>query len=90
MSRIVAVRRSGGLAGMVRADEVDLDGDDDRAPELGVLVATIDLALIARTSTRADGFVYKFDLCGEVGAVPEQELTPELRRIIELVLGRSP
>jgi hypothetical protein len=89
VSRVVAVRRSGGLAGMVRAGEVDLDGVDDRAPELSALVAAVDLTVVTGTSTRADGFVYRFDLCGDVGSLPEQDLTPELRRVAELVLDQD-
>jgi hypothetical protein len=90
VSRVVAVRRSGGLAGVVRAGEVDLDSGDDRAPELSALVAEVDLTVVAQVEARADGFVYRFDLCGQVGAVPEQALTADLRRVVDLVLGQGP
>lgn len=88
MSRIVAVRRSGGFAGLSRSGEVDLDSDDDRVPELRTLVGAVDLAAIAEARPRADGFVYRFDLCGDTGSVPEQALTADLRRVVELVLGQ--
>ncbi|WGL53088.1 hypothetical protein P5P86_04515 [Nocardioides sp. BP30] len=87
MSRIVAVQRSGGFAGMTRAGEVDLDSDDERVPELRALVSSVDLGGVGDARPRADGFVYRFDLCGDTASVPEQALTSDLRRVIELVLG---
>jgi hypothetical protein len=87
VSRVVAVRRSGGFAGMVRSGEVDLDSDDERVPELTRLVSAVDLAAVAAAESRPDGFVYRFDLCGRTGSVAEQALTAELRRVAELVLG---
>ena len=33
-----------------------------------------------------DRFVYDFDLCGDCATVPEQQLTPDLRRLADLVL----
>lgn len=89
----VAVRRSGGVAGMTRHAAVDLDGDDERSGELRDLVRRVDVAALPGvaegTGTEAEGadrFVYDFDLCGDRCRVPEQHLTPDLRRIAELLL----
>jgi hypothetical protein len=85
-STTVAVRRSGGFAGMTSEGAVDLDGDDDRTEELRTLVDRVDVAGIPGGSAGADRFVYDFDLRGDRCRVPEQHLTTELRRIAELVL----
>lgn len=85
--RTVAVHRSGGFAGLVRAGEVDLGGADPRAGELSELVAHVDVTALGEGEPHADGFVYDFDLCGATCRVQEQGLTDELRRIAELVLA---
>jgi hypothetical protein len=85
--RLVAVRRTGGFAGLVRSGEVDLGSADPRAGELTELVAHVDLTAVGEGEPRADGFVYDFDLCGSTCRVQEQGLTDELRRIAELVLA---
>jgi hypothetical protein len=82
----VAVRRTGGFAGLTHEGAVDLEGDDDRAEELRSLVDRVDVAGVPGGSAEADRFVYDFDLCGERCRVPEQHLTGELRRIAELIL----
>jgi len=33
-----------------------------------------------------DRYLYAFDLCGDCATVPEQHLTPDLRRLADLVL----
>ncbi|HVX55170.1 protealysin inhibitor emfourin [Nocardioides sp.] len=85
--RVVAVRRSGGFAGLVHSGKVDLGSADPRAGELTDLVAHVDPAAVDEGEPRADGFVYDFDLCGSTCRVQEQGLTDELRRIAELVLS---
>jgi hypothetical protein len=89
MSRVVSVRRTGGFAGIARSGEVDLDSDDDRAPVLSDLVASVDPGAMVTPppEQRADGFVYAFDLCGSTCQVHEHGLTPDLRRIADLLLG---
>lgn len=86
MTRIVAVRRTGGFAGMARSGEVDLDSDDERATELAGLLPQVSPPADPGPP-RPDGFSYEFDLCGTTCAVGEHALTPDLRRIAELVLG---
>jgi len=87
-TRLVSVRRSGGFAGLRKANEVDLDGDDPRAPEVADLVDRIDLRAVGTEGPQPDRYVYDFDLCGDCATVPEQQLTDDLRRIADLVLGR--
>jgi hypothetical protein len=86
VTRVVSVRRTGGFAGMVRSGEVDLDGADERVPELSTLVERAAAADVPSEPGRPDAFVYDFDLGGSTRRVPEQHLTDDLRRIAELVL----
>ena len=85
---VVAVRRSGGFIGSTVIGEVDLDRpDDDRVGELRSLVDRIDLTNVAGGRPYPDMYSYEFDLRGSHVTVPEHELTPELRRLAELVLA---
>lgn len=86
MTRLVTVRRTGGFAGMVRSGEVDLDGDDDRVPELTALVERVAFVDVPTEPGLPDAFVYDFDLAGATHRVPEQHLSDDLRRIADLVL----
>ncbi len=82
----VSVRRTGGFAGLTTGGEVDLDAEDERAGELRGLVERIDPQQLAVSGSHPDRFVYDFDLCGSHVTVPEQDLTPDLRRVADLVL----
>ena len=85
---VVAVRRSGGFIGTTVTGEVDLDRPDDaRVGELRSLVDRIDLTTVAGGRPYPDMYSYEFDLHGSHVTVPEHELTPELRRLAELVLA---
>ncbi|MDI6910947.1 protealysin inhibitor emfourin [Nocardioides sp.] len=86
-SRWVSVRRTGGFAGLRAAGELDLDGDDPRAREVADLVGRVDLGVVGSGDPHPDRYVYAFDLCGSCATVPEQHLTPELARLVELLLG---
>jgi hypothetical protein len=86
-SGAVTVRRTGGFAGRTHAGSVDLAGTDDRAAEVRSLVERVDLRTVRSGLPRPDMYVYDFDLCGDRAAVPEQHLTPDLRRIADLLLG---
>ena len=85
----VQVRRSGGFVGRTEAADLDLDGDDPRVPEVQQLVAGVDLSLFAAPAPPSpDRFVYTIELPGSAPVtVPEQQLTPELRQIVQTVLG---
>jgi hypothetical protein len=87
-TRRVAVRRSGGFGGLRVGGEVDHDGDDPRAAEVADLLGRLDLRAVAASDPQPDRFVYDFDLCGECVTVPEQRLTGDLRRLVDLVLAR--
>ncbi len=87
-SRRVSVRRTGGFAGLRASGELDLDGDDPRVPEVAGLVDRVDLGAVPAGDPHPDRYVYALDLCGACATVPEQHLTPELRRLVDLVLGR--
>ncbi len=87
----VWVRRTGGFAGRTSEGALDLEGDDERVPEVRSLVERIDLAQVAAGRPHPDMFVYDFDLCGRRAAhVPEQHLTPDLSRLAVLVLEGRP
>lgn len=83
----VRVVRSGGLAGMVREDAVDLAAPDPRARQARELVGRIDFARLREGEPRPDRFVYLF--CTPKGdcRVGEADLTGDLRRLAALVLG---
>ncbi len=89
-SRRVSVRRTGGFAGLRTTGELDLDGDDPRTGEVAALVGRVDLGRVAAGDPQPDRYVYSFDLCGSCADVPEQHLTPDLARLVELLLDGSP
>jgi hypothetical protein len=82
---VVAVRRSGGVAGITRSGELRL-GDDPRTPEVEQLLSRVDLEHLETGSTEPDRFVYSFWLTGRRLTVSEQGLTPELSRLAHLLL----
>lgn len=86
--RQVRVRRSGGFIGTTVEAVVDLDSDDERAAPLRDLVPRVDLHQLSSSRPMPDHFTYEFDLDGEPQQVLEQDLTPELRSIADLVLRR--
>ncbi len=86
---LVRVRRSGGFIGRSVEAAVDLDSDDDRAGELRDLVGRVRGRQTKGSTPYPDGFTYDFDLDGETRRVFERDLTPELRRIADLVLRQG-
>jgi hypothetical protein len=86
---VVAVRRTGGFVGTTVEGEVDLDGPDERVGEVRDLVARIDLAAAASGKTYPDMYSYVFVVGSTRATVPEQHLTPELRRLADVVLDLS-
>ncbi len=85
---VVSVSRSGGLLGSTRTAEVDLAGDEPRAPAVRRIVGELDLRQVATTTpSQPDRFVYVVIVPGASPVrIPEQELTDALRRLIRLVL----
>ncbi len=84
----VAVRRSGGFTGVVRTAELDLGADPD-GDEVRQLLMRVNMQSISISHARPDHFVYTVRY-GEMHlTVPEQDLTPELHRVVEVVLDRG-
>jgi hypothetical protein len=84
---VVAVRRTGGFAGLQQAGEVQL-GEDPRTPEVESLIDRIDLRSVLPSVPQPDRFVYVFVVRGEEVTVNEQDLTPEMHQLARLVLER--
>lgn len=88
--RTLRVTRTGGFAGLRSTAEIDLDGDDPRAPQARALIGGLDLDRVQRkqTATQPDRFVYELELPGEGRRtrVAEQDLTDDLRRLTALML----
>jgi len=84
----VAVRRTGGFAGIVRTGELDLRADA-RAEEIRQLLAHVDPAALSGDYGEPDRFVYTVEYGDTRVQVPEQALTPELHRVVQLVLGEG-
>ena len=89
MTRLVRVRRTGGFIGRPVEAEVDLESDDDRVEELRELVGRAAGQQVPASTAYPDGFTYEFDLDGERTRVFERDLSPDLRRIVELVLRQG-
>jgi hypothetical protein len=84
-SPTVAVRRTGGFAGTVRSAELDLDADP-LGPEVRHLLTSVDLGQIVAGHGIPDGFVYTVEYGDWHLTLPERDLTPELHRVVQLVL----
>jgi Zn-dependent metalloprotease len=82
---VVAVTRTGGVAGIRQSGELAL-GDDPRTPEVETLLDRIDLRGVTAGRPQPDRFVYTFQVGGEQVTVGEQDLTPELHRLANLLL----
>ena len=85
--RRVRVRRTGGFIGRPVESALELADDDPRAAEVAALLDRVDPAGVRRTPQQPDRFSYEFDLDGRSVSVREQDLTDDLRRIADLVLG---
>jgi hypothetical protein len=85
----VRVRRTGGFVGRTVEAAVELDSDDERAGELRDLVGRVGPQPVKGSKPHPDGFTYEFDLDGETRRVFERDLTPDLRRIADLVLRQG-
>ncbi len=86
-AREIQVSRSGGFAGRTTRGSVSLVGDDPRAPEVRQLLDRVDLRSAVGGLPHPDMFVFTFELPGVLSVdVPEHQLTPELRRLADLVL----
>jgi hypothetical protein len=90
-ARVVSVRRSGGFAGLMTEGEIDL-ATDPAGAEVVELLRRVDLNRLPKTSPQPDRFVYAIRIGDREVRVNEQDLIPELARVVDLVLSsdRSP
>jgi len=84
----VSVRRSGGLGGTVRTGLLHLDSHPD-GPQVRRLLAAVSLQSMTSTPGGADRFRYTIEYGVVRLSVGEQDLTPELRDVIRLVLASA-
>ena len=85
-SGVVRVRRTGGIAGMTVEGELDLSANP-AGDEVAQLLAHANL--MDTTSTpQPDRFVYHLRVGGREVSIAEQDLSPDLARVVALVLGR--
>jgi hypothetical protein len=82
----VSVRRSGGFAGQVRSAEIDLAADP-QAEEVQRLLRGVDLRQVTASAGVPDRFVYTVEVGGDSVTVGERDLTPDLQRVVQIVLG---
>ena len=85
----VAVRRTGGFAGTTKVGQLDLNSDPE-ALEVRHLLMSVGRQEIISNRPSPDRFVYTVEYGDWRFTVPEQELTPELRRLVQVVLDRGP
>ena len=84
----VAVCRTGGFAGTTKIGQLDLNSDPE-GPEVRHLLMSVGLQPITATRSAPDRFVYTVEYGDWRFTVPEQDLTPELRRLVQVVLNRG-
>jgi Zn-dependent metalloprotease len=84
----VAVQRSGGFAGTTKVGQLDLNSDPE-GPEVRHLLMRVGPEPISSTRPAPDRFVYTVVYGDWRFTVPEQDLTPELRRLVQVVLNRG-
>ena len=85
---VVAVRRTGGFAGTTRFGEVSLAADPFGG-ELRRLLDHISVSDLSRSEPQPDRFTYTVACRSWELTVPEQDLTPELTRVVQIVLDQQ-
>lgn len=85
----VAVRRTGGFAGTTKVGQLDLNSDPEGS-EVRHLLMRVGRQEITSNRPSPDRFVYTVEYGDWRFTVPEQDLTPELRRLVQVVLDRGP
>jgi Thermolysin metallopeptidase, alpha-helical domain/Thermolysin metallopeptidase, catalytic domain len=84
----VAVRRTGGFAGTTKVGQLDLNSDPEGS-EVRHLLMHVGRQQISATRSAPDRFVYTVEYGDWQFTVREQDLTPELRRLVQVVLDRG-
>ena len=85
---VVAVRRTGGFTGTPRFAEMSL-GNDSSADELRRLLSQISVSGLTPSEPQPDRFTYTVACRSFELTVPEQDLTPELSRVVQIVLDQQ-
>ena len=85
---VVAVRRTGGFTGTTRSAEMSL-GLDPTGGELRRLLNQISVSGLAPSEPQPDRFTYTVACRSFELTVPEQDLTPELTRVVQIVLDQQ-
>ena len=84
--QMVAVRRSGGFTGQVRSAQLEL-GTDPQGEEVRRLLRRVDLQQVTTSESVPDRFVYTVEIGEQSVTVGEGDLTPDLQRVVQIVLG---
>jgi Thermolysin metallopeptidase, alpha-helical domain/Thermolysin metallopeptidase, catalytic domain len=84
----VAVRRTGGFAGTTKVGQLDLNSDPEGS-EVRHLLMHVGRQQISSTRPAPDRFIYTVEYGDWRFTVREQDLTPELRRLVQVVLNRG-
>ncbi|SDU98509.1 Thermolysin metallopeptidase, catalytic domain [Microlunatus sagamiharensis] len=84
---VVAVRRSGGFTGASQFAQLSLT-DDPAGTELRRLLDQISVSDLGRSEPQPDRFTYTVACRSFELTVPEQDLTPELTRVVQIVLDQ--
>ncbi len=84
----VAVRRSGGVTGRTRTGELDLTDDPD-GEQVRHLLMRVELQQFSIADPSPDRFVYTVVYGDWQLTVAEQNLTPELTQVVQIVLARG-
>ena len=82
----VAVRRSGGFTGQVRSAQIEL-GTDPQGEEVRRLLRRVDLQQVTTSESLPDRFVYTVEIGEQSVTLGERDLTPDLQRVVQIVLG---
>jgi Thermolysin metallopeptidase, alpha-helical domain/Thermolysin metallopeptidase, catalytic domain len=85
----VAVRRTGGFTGTTKVGQLDLNSDP-AGYEVRRLLMRVGRQKITSSRPTPDRFIYTVEYGDWRFTVPEQDLTPELRRLVQVVLDRGP
>ena len=85
---MVLVRRSGGFAGATRSAQMSL-ADGSVGGELRRLLDQISVNDLVRSEPQPDRFTYTVACRSFELTVPEQDLTPELTRVVQIVLDQG-
>ena len=85
----VFVRRTGGFTGVVRSGELDLTVDPS-GPEVRQLLASLNVDQLTTHGGDPDRFSYSVEFGPVRVVVPEQQMPPELHRVVQIVLGAPP